>query len=74
MKDDKSTVLDELWQYEFIRFIKRKRKRSLTRLLLEGVYLFVPQNEALPYELKYSDIGDSWYLSVMRRVSSNEAN
>jgi len=62
MKSDKSSILDELWEYRFIRFIKRKRKRSLTRLLLEGVYLFVPQNEALPCNLKYSDIGTSWIL------------
>ena len=34
----------------------------MTRLLFEGVYLFVPQDEALPCNLKYSDIGTSRFF------------
>ena len=49
--------MDELDQYEFIRFIRRRRKERLLQFLVNDVWVFVPQNEALPLRLRDQVIG-----------------
>jgi len=57
MSNSATFSVDELDQYEFIRFIRRRRKERLLQFLVNDVWVFVPQNEALPLRLRDQVIG-----------------
>lgn len=57
MSNSATFSVDELDQYEFIRFIRRRRKERLLQFLVNNVWVFVPQNEALPLRLRDQVIG-----------------
>lgn len=57
MSNSATFSVDELDQYEFIRFIRRRRKERFLQFLVNDVWVFVPQNEALPLRLRDQVIG-----------------
>ena len=57
MTNSVPSTVDELDQYEFVRFVRRRRKERLLQFLVNDVWVFVPQNEALPLRLKDQAIG-----------------
>ena len=57
MSNSATFSVDELDQYEFIRFIRRRRRERLLQFLVNDVWVFVPQNEALPLRLRDQVIG-----------------
>ena len=57
MSNSATSTVDELDQYEFIRFIRRRRKERLLQFLVNDVWVFVPQNEALPLRLRDQVMG-----------------
>ena len=60
------STVNELERYEFVRFIRRRRKAQLIQFLVNDVWLFVPRNEALPLRLRDQTIGLSWWEEVHR--------
>ena len=75
MKESRTSLVDELRECQFIRFIrKRKKKRELEYLLWDRHCLFIPCNEAILPKLHDEDIGTSILSSssiehqLMKRV------
>lgn len=51
-----NSALDELKEYTFVSFVRRKKTKQLVKALFSGYSLFVPFNMSLPMTMKRADI------------------
>ena len=50
------SALDELKEYTFVSFVRRKKTSQVVKALFSGYSLFVPFNMSLPMTMKRADI------------------
>ena len=51
-----SPEIDELREYKFIQFIRKRKRRKVMKRLLEGYCLFVPINISITHRVTSKDI------------------
>ena len=65
--------VSELLDYTFIQYIRRRRRKSVFRQLVDGYCLFVPINDSISYSIRSRDIGTLSIPSFHCRCSHDEA-